>query len=72
MFQEAAEQKGGTFLIFLIAGHFDSSKLPDLEGSRECAGSPSPEEERLVWAAQLGTPSPWAGEQLRCINILRS
>ena len=35
MFQEAAEPKGGTFLIFLIAGHFDSSKLTDLEGSRE-------------------------------------
>ena len=38
MFQEGAELKGGTFLIFLIAGHFDSSKLPDLEGSREVCG----------------------------------
>ena len=37
MFQEAAEPKGETF-IFLIAGHFDSSKLPDLEGSREVCG----------------------------------
>ena len=38
MFQEVAEPKGGTFLIFLIAGHFDSSKLLDLEGSREVCG----------------------------------
>ena len=38
MIQEAAEPKGGTFLIFLIAGHFDSSKLTDLEGSREVCG----------------------------------
>ena len=38
MFQEAAEPKGGTFLIFLIADNFDSSKLTDLEGSREVCG----------------------------------
>ena len=37
MFQEAAETKGETFFIFLIAGNFDSS-LPHLEGSREVCG----------------------------------
>ena len=71
MFQEAAEPKGGTFLIFLIAGHFDSS-LPYLEGSREVCGISITAGRAPGMAAQLGTPPPWAGQQVRCINILRS